>query len=187
MKTFFQFFQAYGICDYPYNVDCQGAPTPRPPPTPRPETPSPTPGVSPSPVTPQQPDQPRPQPPAVTFPPGAYPQPQWSFRSHIDPWNQRPTAGQIEVDNQENLYNDPSGLEGTTEPPTVLNPWGTMHTIPEELMKLPCETGKVHRLDDACTSVVVCKNSRPQLIQCDEGLSYDRPSDSCRHFTVAKW
>jgi hypothetical protein len=108
-----------------------------------------------------------------------------------DPWHQRPVGTQYELDQDkaqmEALQSSPPGVEvDIPEEPALVNPWETMHAIPAELTKVPCENGKIHRLDDSCSSVVVCKNSRPQLIQCDTGLTYDRPSDSCRHFSVAK-
>lgn len=217
------YLQAVGVCDYTYNVDCQGAATPKPLPLPPPETdngsqnggspPStggsqqpPSSGLPPGSGGSQQPippssgglppgsggsQQPT-QPPPVTFPPGAYPQNQWGFRINPDHWHQRSSNAQsIIIDDDlpkaEALQASSSEDEDLPEEPTLVNPWGAMHAIPAELTKVPCENGKVHRLDDACTSVVVCKNSRPQLIQCDTGLIYDRPSDSCRHFTVAKW
>ncbi|KAK0075494.1 hypothetical protein PV326_011524, partial [Microctonus aethiopoides] len=186
---------AVGVCDYPYNVDCQGAATP-------------------SPLPPWQPDEnidnsltgssdgsfgsqqttepPRQQPPPVTFPPSAYPQNQWSFRSQQNLWNQRPAASQIEIDRDQQYREMTAQTQNdltehdSTEISTIHNPWSTIHAIPADLTKLPCENGKIHRLDDACTSVVVCRNKRPQLVKCDMGLIYDYPSDSCRHFSIAK-
>ena len=70
---------------------------------------------------------------------------------------------------------------------TIANPWEVIHTIPQEFAKVPCENGEVHRLTESCSSVVVCRNQRPQLINCQTGYTYDKPSDSCRPFTIAKW
>lgn len=67
------------------------------------------------------------------------------------------------------------------------SPWEVFHTIPQEFAKAPCDNGEVHRLNDACTSVVVCRSRRPQLINCQTGYAYDKPTDACRPLSIAKW
>lgn len=209
------YLQAVSVCDYAYNVDCQGAATPKPLPIPEPEPENGGPSGGSNPQQPpqgpssggsspgtggsQQPIQPptggsqQPtQPPPVTFPPGAYPQNSWGFRTSPDSWYQRSVNSPSVIDDNqpktEALQSDPPTKEqDTSDGLNLNNAWETMHAIPVELTKVPCQNGMIHRLDDACTSVVVCKNNKPQLVQCDTGLTYDKQSDSCRHFNVAKW
>lgn len=177
--------QAVSVCDYLYNVDCQGAATPAPLPLPPPELTYPTAPGS------QRPTQPQPTPrPQPTFPPGAYPDNSWLGRSgETETWSQRPSAPEHELEAKHEAVNvaSESVESDPTDIPAIQSPWDLMHSIPEELTKGPCENGSVHRLDESCVSVVVCRNKRPQLIQCPQGFTYDRPSDSCRHFHIAKW
>ncbi|XP_043275177.1 uncharacterized protein [Venturia canescens] len=177
---------AVSVCDYLYNVDCQGAATPPPMPLPAPESTWPTASGAERPTQPQQTQRPQP-----TFPPGAYPDNSWLGRSgEPDPWHQRPVGAQLELDMKQDAANGNNSGEAVesdpTVTPTIQSPWDLVHSIPEELTKGPCENGNVHRLDESCASVVVCRNKRPQLVQCPQGFTYDRPSDSCRHFNIAK-
>ena len=65
--------------------------------------------------------------------------------------------------------------------------WEVYHTIPQEFAKAPCENGELHRLTENCSSVVVCRNRMPQLINCQTGYGYDRISSSCTPSNLAKW
>ncbi|XP_032677842.1 probable chitinase 10 [Odontomachus brunneus] len=190
------------VCDYPYNVDCKGAVTPKPqhphPPTQPPQTPSHPPPTYPTkpPTYPSQPPtyappptyQPQPYPP----PPPAYPGNPWLNKADPDPWNQRPSASQLEIDQerlkQEEANGQPLGInsQDVTETSSLVNPWNLFQVVPSELMNAPCKNGDVHRLNEACTNMVVCRNERPQMVRCSPGFSYDKPSDSCRPFSVAK-
>ena len=69
----------------------------------------------------------------------------------------------------------------------ITNPWDTSHEIPKEIANAPCKDGDVHRIDETCTSVVVCRDNKPQLLNCQTGYIYDKSSDSCKPFNVAKW
>ncbi|CAL1689397.1 unnamed protein product [Lasius platythorax] len=234
------------VCDYPYNVDCKGAATPKPPkPTQPPTQPSrppsqpsqpptqpskpptqpsqpPTQPSQPPPTNPPQPPTYPPQPP--TYPPQPpayppqpptnppqppiYPQPQpypppppsypgnpWLSKTETDPWHQRPQASQLEINKEkhkqeaispDNQLLDNRPVHVATETSSLLNPWTLFQVIPSELMNATCNNGDVHRLNDACTNVVVCRNNKPQMVRCSTGFSYDKPSDSCRPFSVAK-
>lgn len=222
-------FQILNVCDYPYNVDCKGAATPKPPkptqpPTQSSQTPtqpsqsptqtsqsptqpsqSPTQPSQPSPTNPPQPPvyppqpayppqppiyQPQPYPP----PPPSYSRNPWLSKVESDPWHQRSQALQLEV-NKENpiqeatnnqlLNNRPTPI--ATETSDLVNSWPLFQVIPSELANTTCNNGDVHKLNDACTNVVVCRNSKPQMVRCSTGFSYDKPSDSCRPFNIAKW
>ncbi|XP_076626723.1 uncharacterized protein LOC143344495 [Colletes latitarsis] len=179
-----------GVCDYQYNVDCKGAATPapptpsgsnspltQPPPLPQSQTYGPVPSYEPSP--PQQPPSygqlgPPSQPPQ----PSSYPVNPWlNTRTNRDPWYQELKMNR----------DDESLINGQQQPPeAVQNPWNTVQNIPASLVSVPCENGIVHRLNDACTNVVVCRNGHPQLVQCSSGLMYDIPSESCQPPSVAK-
>ncbi|XP_066591907.1 DNA-directed RNA polymerase II subunit RPB1-like [Prorops nasuta] len=195
------------VCDFVYNVDCQGAATPAPTtaapwtetkPSARPTRPNYTP-QQPS-HSSQQPSYPSQQPsypsqqPSYPSQPTAYPSAQpsypenvWSIKQQTDPWHQRPAASQFDLERDGQLNNpNPTGLEDEAVGQTLPNPWSTAHTIPADLNSAPCKNGDVHRLDDTCANVVVCRNQRPKLVQCPTGLTYDKPSDSCKHFTIAK-
>lgn len=187
------------MCDYPYNVDCKGAATPKPtPPTP-----------TPSPVT-HRPTQPTPHPtyPSPSYPPNPYPSyptnpspgysnPWLSSKFGSDPW-QRSSSPQLDVDKQEEEEDQEPAFaeqqqqqqqeqEQESQSEVLKNPWSLIQNIPPSLMSVPCQNGDVHRLNEACTNVVVCRNGRPQLVQCSSGLGYDRPSDSCQPISVTKW
>ncbi|OAD52428.1 putative chitinase 3 [Eufriesea mexicana] len=190
-----------GVCDYPYNVDCKGAATPplplQPtspqtqspslppqPPTLRPAPPTlaPSPSYGPSqppsyvpsqsPQQSQSPSYGPSQPPQPLLPPAyvsaqGYPSNPWLNKTP-DPWHQRPAATQIEIDKEQQIL--------SSQPSDQLqNPWNLVQSIPPSLSMIPCKDGDVHR------------NARPQLLQCLVGYSYDRPSDSCKPFSIAKW
>ncbi|XP_011153893.1 WAS/WASL-interacting protein family member 3 [Harpegnathos saltator] len=200
------------VCDYPYNVDCRGAATPKPqpppqPPTIPPQTPSHPPPTSkpstkpptypPQPTYPSQPPTyPSPQLPTYQpqpYPPPAYPGNPWLTKVEPDPWHQRPSASQLEIDNErlkneemtngQPLDNQPQDVMETS---SLMSPWNLFQVIPPELMSTPCKNGDVHRLNESCTNMVVCRNDRPQMVRCSSGFSYDKPSDSCKPFSVAK-
>ncbi|XP_050457095.1 uncharacterized protein LOC126854422 [Cataglyphis hispanica] len=242
------------VCDYPYNVDCKGAATPKPPkptqpsqtptqpsqpsptnppqpPTrppqpstrpPQPPTRPPQPPTRPSqpptrppqpptypsqpPVYPPQPPTYPPQPPTNPPQPPIYPQPYpppspsypgnpWLNKAETDPWHQRPQASQLEINKEKReqeaistdnqlllLGNRPTPISETE----LVNPWTLFQVIPSELANTTCNNGDVHRLNDACTNVVVCRNNKPQMVRCSTGFSYDKPSDSCRPLSIAK-
>lgn len=231
------------VCDYPYNVDCKGAATPKPPkPTQPPSQPSQssTQPSQPSPTNPSQlptrpsqpptrppqpptrppqpptrppqpptyPSQPPaypPQPPTNPSQPPSYPQPYpppppsypgnpWLSKVESDLWQQRSQASQLEINKekheQETISADNQLLLGNrpiaTETSELVNPWTLFQVIPSELVNATCNNGDVHRLNDACTNVVVCRNNKPQMVRCSTGFSYDKPSDSCRPLSVAK-
>nr|XP_034182773.1 leucine-rich repeat extensin-like protein 5 isoform X1 [Osmia lignaria] len=126
---------------------------------------------------PQQPQQPSygPQQPSYSTNP-------WLSKTETDPWNQRPVASQLEIDSQK--QKEAFGVQDSTE--EIENPWTLLQSIPANLSRVPCNNGDIHRLNNACTNIVVCRNGRPQLVQCVTGLTYDRPSDSCKPFSIAK-
>ncbi|XP_012257173.2 basic salivary proline-rich protein 1-like [Athalia rosae] len=154
---------------------------------------------------PQQPQYPphRPQYPQYPQPPQ---QPPYNVaRTDPDPWHQRPVASEIELqeekdkiakEQQQQILQQLSqqGVdiaplifqEDAPQKPPLLNPWGQLHVIPAQLDKIPCKDGDIHRLTDSCSSVVVCRKGRPQLVRCNSPETYDRVSDSCRPFTLAK-
>ncbi|XP_072745738.1 uncharacterized protein [Anoplolepis gracilipes] len=184
---------------------------PQPPPTNPPQPPAtnpPQPPAYPSQPPPAYPPQPPaypPQPPAYPPQPPAYPtQPQppylyesanpWLTKVEPDPWHQRPQASQLEINQEKNkqetipadsllLGNRPAIA---TETSSLVNPWTLFQVIPSELANGSCNNGDVHRLNDACTNVIVCRNNKPQIVRCSTGFSYDKPSDSCRPFSIAK-
>lgn len=245
-------FQILNVCDYPYNVDCKGAATPKPskptqPPTqpsqtptqpsqpsptnpPQPPTRPPQPPTRPSqpptrpsqpptrpsqpptrppqpptypsqpPVYPPQPPTNPPQPPIYPQPypppPPSYPGNPWLNKAETDPWHQRPQASQLAINKEKHeqeaisadnqlllLGNRPTPISETE----LVNPWTLFQVIPSELANTTCNNGDVHRLNDACTNVVVCRNNKPQMVRCSTGFSYDKPSDSCRPLSIAKW
>jgi len=140
------------------------------------------------PKPPSYPVQPQPYPP-----PSSYPNP-WLNRTEADLWHQRQPAIQLEINKERHRQdlqtdNEQSGNQSTdiSETSSLSNPWTVFQVVPPELMSAPCQNGEVHRLNDTCTNVMVCRNNRPQLIRCSPGFSYDRPSDSCRPFSIAKW
>ncbi|XP_011269203.1 extensin-like [Camponotus floridanus] len=161
-----------------------------------PSQPSPTnppqpPIYPPQPAYPPQPPiyQPQPYPP----PPPSYSRNPWLGKVESDPWHQRSQALQLEI-NKENptqeatdnqlLNNRPTPI--VTETSDLVNSWPLFQVIPSELANTTCNNGDVHKLNDACTNVVVCRNSKPQMVRCSTGFSYDKPSDSCRPFNIAK-
>lgn len=195
-------------------------PSPSPPvqsstqPPQQPSYPSPTyppqpPTYSPQPPTyppPQPPTYPPPQPPTyppqlptyqpqAPYTPASYPGNSWLNKIDPDPWHQRTSATQLEIDQeklQQEISNDEQQMnnqqpQDVTEMSTLLNPWNLFQIVPAELMKSPCSNGNVHRLNEACTNMVVCRNNRPQLVRCSIGFSYDKPTDSCKPFSIAKW
>ncbi|XP_012223801.2 uncharacterized protein [Linepithema humile] len=147
------------------------------------------------PVYPAQPTYP-PAPPSYQPqpypPPPAYSGNPWLSR--IDPWHQRSSTSQLEIEKEKSkqqllidselLSDQPAAHE--TETSSVVNPWTLFQVIPPELLNAQCNNGDIHRLNDACTNVVVCRNNRPQMVNCSPGFSYDKPSDSCKAFSVAK-
>ncbi|KZC09154.1 Peritrophin-1, partial [Dufourea novaeangliae] len=169
------------VCDYPYNVDCKGAATPKP--TPPPQTVSP--------ITLPATQAPTYAPPSPSYPsnPPSYSIPWLGSKLSPDPWHQRTAITQSEIEKQEDeqveLQQPEQQSQSQSETPK--NPWNLIQNIPASLVSVPCENGDVHRLNDSCTNVVVCRNGRPQLVQCTTGLAYDRSSDSCTLISVAKW
>ncbi|CAK9821225.1 hypothetical protein ANTPLA_LOCUS11216 [Anthophora plagiata] len=194
--------QLLSVCDYPYNVDCKGAVTPTLPPQTLPQTEPPS--LPPQPPTyapPYQPLQPSPlppQPPVNELPqqpsyglsqpsqPSSYPVNPWLSKTEPDPWHQRPVSSQLEVNNQQ--MQSQENLDTQQEPVEHFqNPWNLLQGVPAGLNMVPCKNGDMHRLNDSCTNVVVCRNGRPQLVQCSVGLTYDTASDTCKPFSIAKW
>ncbi|XP_020279410.1 leucine-rich repeat extensin-like protein 5 isoform X2 [Pseudomyrmex gracilis] len=151
---------------------------------------------------PQQPSYaPQPQPPSYHPQPNPPPPPPpysgnpWLTKIETDPFHQQPVASQLEIDQtrkqaeisvNEGQPLDNLSAQNATETPTLTNPWTFFQVIPPELMNTPCNDGDLHRLNDSCTSVVVCRNNKLQVVRCLLGFSYDRPTDSCRPISVAK-
>lgn len=110
----------------------------------------------------------------------------WLSRVQPVPWNERSVNTQLEIDKEQNEREEEidTQKESTEQ---LQNPWDVVQNIPSSLSTVPCQDGDVHKLNDACTNVVVCRNGRPQLLQCLLGNSYDRPSDSCKPISIAKW
>ncbi|XP_053987300.1 uncharacterized protein LOC128880836 [Hylaeus volcanicus] len=172
------------VCDYPYNVDCKGSATPAPttpPITIGPITQSPSKPPQPPTYPPTQPPYGQPGPPPYGQPGPSYP---WlNLKANSETWNQQAESSQLDDDKSEE-----SLFEKHPQPPeTSPNPWNVLQNIPASLVAVPCKNGDIHRLNEACTNVVVCRSGRPQLVQCSSGLIYDRPSDSCQPHSVAKW
>ncbi|KAG9432945.1 hypothetical protein HZU67_04911 [Apis mellifera carnica] len=109
----------------------------------------------------------------------------WLSRVQPVPWNERSVNTQLEIDKEQNEREEEidTQKESTEQ---LQNPWDVVQNIPSSLSTVPCQDGDVHKLNDACTNVVVCRNGRPQLLQCLLGNSYDRPSDSCKPISIAK-
>lgn len=155
-------------------------------PTQSPVYPQPTyPPVYPQPTYP--PYQPQPSYP----PPPAYSGNPWLSR--IDSWHQRSSMSPLEIEKEkQQLLIDSQSLnnqsaQSAIETSSVVNPWTLFQVIPPELLNAQCNNGDIHRLNDACTNVVVCKNNKPQMVNCSLGFSYDKISDSCKPFNIAKW
>lgn len=110
----------------------------------------------------------------------------WLSRVQPIPWNERTVNTQLEIDKEQHEGEEEvdTQKESTEQ---LQNPWDVVQNIPSSLSAVPCQDGDVHKLNDACTNVVVCRNGRPQLLQCLLGNSYDRPSDSCKPISIAKW
>ncbi|XP_031776375.1 uncharacterized protein LOC100866250 [Apis florea] len=109
----------------------------------------------------------------------------WLSRVQPVPWNERTLNTQLEIDKEQHEREEEIDMqEESTE--QLQNPWDVVQNIPSNLSTVPCQDGDVHKLNDACTNVVVCRNGRPQLLQCLLGNSYDRPSDSCKPISIAK-
>ncbi|CAG5096861.1 Protein of unknown function, partial [Cotesia congregata] len=202
------------VCDYPYNVDCQGAVTPMPiwsDPVEYPDNSesflneyfsssssmnfgnSSTIGISDSSYSDgsQFPETSR-KPPQTTFPSRPYPQNLWKLRSLSEIEKQRSITIQSDNNNQ---YQPEDGVTRDTtnyiqkdlkDASVVDNQQMTEHVIQNEWTKLSCENGKILRLDDTCSNVVVCKNHRPQLITCDPGFTYDLQLEACQNHTTAE-
>ncbi|XP_050472093.1 uncharacterized protein LOC126864617 [Bombus huntii] len=156
--------------------------------------PSPQPAQPPS-YAPSQPSQP-PQPPQPAQPsqpgqlpsygpPQSYPGNPWLSRIQPDSWNERSVVTQSDVDKEQQQQQELSSTQQQASE-QLQNPWNMVHDIPHSLSMVPCKDGDVHRLNAACTSVVLCRNGRPHLQQCLLGYSYDRPSDSCKPISIAK-
>ncbi|XP_029155777.1 extensin-1-like [Nylanderia fulva] len=159
------------------------------------------------PVYPSQPPIYPPQPP--TYPQPMNPQPPiyqpyppspsysgnpWLSKIEADPWLPRSQAPQLEINKEhkqeaislDNQLLDNQPMHVATETPSLVNPWTLFQVIPSELMNATCNNDDVHRLNDACTNVIVCRNNKPQIVRCSTGFSYDKPSDSCKPFSIAK-
>ena len=206
-------WQVLGVCDYPYNVDCKGAATPSLPPKPTtpqsqppsqpassppatsppstwpsppsygPSQPSPLPPQPPSYGPSQLPSYGPPQPPQSPQPPQP-PQPSPYGLSQFAAWHQRPVAAQLQIEKDQQQQQQQQQQQ---MPEQFENPWNIAQNVPPSLSTVPCNDGDVHRLNDFCTNVVVCRNARPQLLRCSLGYSYDRVSDSCKPISIAKW
>ncbi|KAK2584334.1 hypothetical protein KPH14_006725 [Odynerus spinipes] len=179
------------VCDYLRNVDCKGAATPKPyslttqswselpVSTQYPSYPSQSPYATQQPsYIPQQP----------TIPGSLYLENGWGNKVDQDAWQQR-TSNQENVQKEEEkdaASSEPETLQELPESSSITNPWTIIHTIPASISKVPCADGDLHKLDEACTSVIVCRAGRPQLVRCSTGQTYDRPSDSCQPFSIAK-
>ncbi|XP_006614230.1 uncharacterized protein LOC102676226 isoform X1 [Apis dorsata] len=109
----------------------------------------------------------------------------WLSRVQPVPWNERTVNTQLEIEKEQHEREEEvdTQKESTEQ---LQNPWDVVQNIPSSLNTVPCQDGDVHKLNDACTNVVVCRNGRPQLLQCLLGNSYDRPSDSCKPISIAK-
>lgn len=191
-----------GVCDYPYNVDCKGAATPSPPPSTASPTIESTASQTQSTTQTQPQPQPQPQPPSYGPQPPSYgPQPPppayasvwsnpWLAKAgpEGDLWHQRPVAP-LDTQKQEEEEEEEELIEEQPQQQqfSLENPWQLLQNIPASLATVPCESGKIHSLNESCSNVVVCRNGRPQLVQCSTGLKYDRLSDSCKPISVAKW
>ncbi|XP_033323125.2 uncharacterized protein LOC117218688 [Megalopta genalis] len=188
-----------GVCDYPYNVDCKGAATPKPTTTTSQSTSSTTQPTQTSQTTQgsSNPSYPNPNPnpsyPSNPSYPGSGNSYQNPWLSRLDPesWQQRvaesPSDFDEEDDDDERELS--SGQQHPRSPQPELqsqNPWNLIQNVPASLATVPCENGDLHRLNHACTNVVVCRNGRPQLVQCSSGLAFDRSSDVCQPISVAK-
>ncbi|KAG7209361.1 hypothetical protein KM043_015461 [Ampulex compressa] len=139
---------------------------------------------------PQQPSYP-PQSPAYPPQQPAYPANPWLNKLETDPWHQRPVATQLEIEKQRQQQEaadsrPPSGQQDVPAALELSNPWNVVQGVPAGVEKAPCEEGEVHRLNESCSNVVVCRNGRPQVVQCPLGFTYDKPSGSCQPFSVAK-
>ncbi|XP_076755931.1 uncharacterized protein LOC143426377 [Xylocopa sonorina] len=124
--------------------------------------------------------------------PSSYPSNPWLRRTDPEAQSQETAATQLEIEKeqqQEQQMQQEQEVKREEEQTSgeLSNPWSLIHEIPPSLTTVPCKNGDVHRLNKACTTVVVCRNGRPQLLQCLLGHAYDKPSDSCRPFTIAKW
>ncbi|XP_011647011.1 extensin-like [Pogonomyrmex barbatus] len=156
---------------------------------PQPPTYSPQPPTyAPQPPNPPKPPtyQPQPYPPL----PSAYSANPW-LKVKTDSWQDLGTQLEIdkEIEKQESADSpalDNQSTHNAIETSTLTNPWTLHQVIPPELMITPCNNGDVHKLNDACTSVIVCKNNKPQVVACSKGFTYDKPSDSCKPFSIAK-
>ncbi|XP_046740116.1 YLP motif-containing protein 1-like [Diprion similis] len=192
--------EVFGICDYLYRVDCRGAAEPapwsppiipHPPHHPYPPTPPPS-------YYPPQPQYPS------TYPPQHHPVNPWLSKGSIaepDLWNQSPVASswekqqekdkEIEQQHQLHLQQgadiEHSLQQQEAEKPLQTKPWDQTHLVPTQLEEKRCTDGEVHRLNNSCSSVVVCRNGHLLRIECPSGLTYDKPSDSCKPSTIAKW
>ncbi|XP_015187258.1 PREDICTED: uncharacterized protein LOC107072111 [Polistes dominula] len=185
-----------GVCDYVRNVDCKGSATPKPQPstTQSWSTASPVSSQNPSypsyPSNPSQSPYPTQQPSYVpqqpTRPPSPYLATSWGSNVNVESWQQRSNQQDVQKEeDKEIVTSKPETLQESPES-SITNPWTVLHTIPASMSKVPCTDGDLHKLDDACTSVIVCRLGRPQLVRCTTGMIYDRPTDSCKPFVIAK-
>lgn len=178
------------------------------PPTYQPQPPT----YQPQPPTYQPQPQPQPQPPTYAPQPPAYPKPPsyqpqpypspslysgnpWLNKDKSDPWHQRNLATQLEIDKEiqkQEVSTDSPALDDqpthdAIETSSLTNPWTLFQEIPSELMRTPCQNGNIYKLNDSCTKMIVCRNNKPEMIECLPGFSYDKASDSCMPFNVAVW
>ncbi|XP_031327644.1 probable chitinase 10 isoform X2 [Photinus pyralis] len=49
-----------------------------------------------------------------------------------------------------------------------------------------CQPGKVFRLNNDCSSAVLCRKGETEVVYCPNGLAYDAPSDRCLPLQIAK-
>ncbi|XP_012535979.1 protein transport protein SEC31 [Monomorium pharaonis] len=137
-----------------------------------------------------------PQPPSYQpypSPPSSYGN-SWLNNAKSNPWQQRNLEIQQEIDKEiqkEEVETDsPVALDDQSthdaiETSDVTNPSTLPQITSSELMKTPCHEGEVFKLNQFCTRVVICKNGKPELIQCSPGLSYDIQSNGCVPFHIA--
>ncbi|XP_076276874.1 uncharacterized protein LOC143207169 [Lasioglossum baleicum] len=174
------------VCDYPYNVDCKGAATPTPTST-TPSSSTQTTQATQSTQSTQPPTNPINPNPYPTNPNPSYPS---NPNSYQNPWLQRAGAPPLDTDKEEEddeeLFTAQQQARSPEPEFQSQNPWNLIQNIPASLTTVPCENGDLHRLNHACTNVVVCRNGRPQLVQCSTGLAYDRSSDACEPISIAK-
>ncbi|XP_043488559.1 probable chitinase 10 [Polistes fuscatus] len=184
-----------GVCDYVRNVDCKGSATPKPQPQSQPQSSTTQSWSTASPVSvqypsypshPSQSPYPTQQSPYIPTRPSPYLATSWGSNVNAEPWQQLSKQQDVQKEDKEIVSSKPETLQESPESSSITNPWTVLHTIPASMSKVPCTDGDLHKLDDACTSVIVCRAGRPQLVRCTTGMIYDRPTNSCKPFVIAK-